>query len=46
MLAGIAMPGAKVEVSELCGLRTQDAFEDHIRVFGKGKKEREVGISP
>jgi site-specific recombinase XerD len=35
-----------IRVSELCGLRMQDIHEDHIRVFGKGKKEREVGISP
>jgi integrase/recombinase XerD len=35
-----------MRVSELCGLCVQDVFEDHIRVFGKGKKEREVGISP
>ena len=35
-----------IRVSELCGLRIQDVHDDHIRVFGKGKKEREVGISP
>ncbi|GCE03844.1 tyrosine-type recombinase/integrase [Dictyobacter aurantiacus] len=35
-----------IRVSELCGLRLQDVYEDHIRVFGKGRKEREVGIAP
>jgi len=35
-----------IRVSELCGLRIQDVHDDHIRVFGKGNKEREVGISP
>jgi site-specific recombinase XerD len=35
-----------IRVSELCGLRLQDVHEDHIRVFGKGKKEREIGIAP
>jgi len=35
-----------IRVSELCGLRLQDVHDDHIRVFGKGRKEREVGISP
>jgi integrase/recombinase XerD len=35
-----------IRVSELCSLRLQDVHEDHIRVFGKGKKEREIGVSP
>lgn len=35
-----------IRVSELCGLRLQDVHEDHIRVFGKGKKQREIGVSP
>ncbi len=35
-----------IRVSELCGLRLQDVYEDHIRVFGKGQKEREIGVSP
>ncbi|GLV59197.1 hypothetical protein KDH_60250 [Dictyobacter sp. S3.2.2.5] len=35
-----------IRVSELCGLQVQDVFDDHIRAFGKGKKEREVGVSP
>jgi site-specific recombinase XerD len=34
-----------IRVSELCGLRLQDVYDDHIRVFGKGRKEREIGIS-
>jgi site-specific recombinase XerD len=35
-----------IHVSELCWLRLQDMHEGHIRVFGKGKKEREIGVSP
>jgi site-specific recombinase XerD len=35
-----------IRVSELCGMCVQDVYNDHIRVFGKGKKEREVGVSP
>ncbi len=33
-------------VSELCGLIVEQAHEDYITVLGKGRKEREVGISP
>ena len=32
-----------VRVSELCGMRLDSVREDHIKVFGKGAKEREVG---
>ena len=35
-----------VRVSELCGLQVQDVHDDYIKVFGKGSKEREVGLSP
>jgi site-specific recombinase XerD len=35
-----------IRVSELCGLAIEWVHEDYIKVFGKGRKEREVGISP
>lgn len=31
-----------LRVSELCGLNIKDLGEDHVRVFGKGSKERVV----
>lgn len=34
-----------VRISELCNLRVQDVYNDYIHVLGKGKKDREVGIS-
>jgi integrase/recombinase XerD len=34
-----------VRISELCDLRVQDVHDDYIRVVGKGRKEREVGMS-
>jgi Site-specific recombinase XerD len=34
-----------IRISELCNLRVQDVHPDYIRVMGKGKKEREIGIS-
>jgi site-specific recombinase XerD len=35
-----------MRASELCGLTLDDIHQDHLRVFGKGRKEREVGLSP
>lgn len=35
-----------IRVSELCGLTIEQVHEDYIKVLGKGRKEREVGISP
>lgn len=35
-----------VRVSELCTMRLEDFHESYITVFGKGSKEREVGIAP
>lgn len=35
-----------IRASELCGLTLDNVFEDYIKVFGKGSKEREVGIGP
>ena len=35
-----------IRVSELCGLTLEQVHEDYITVFGKGRKEREVGIQP
>ncbi len=34
-----------IRISELCNLRVQDVHTDYIRVMGKGKKEREIGVS-
>ncbi len=34
-----------IRISELCDLRIQDVHTDYIRVVGKGKKDREVGVS-
>ncbi|HEV8191910.1 MAG TPA: tyrosine-type recombinase/integrase [Ktedonobacterales bacterium] len=35
-----------IRVSELCGLTLDDLHDNYITVFGKGAKEREVGIGP
>jgi integrase/recombinase XerD len=35
-----------VRVSELCSLTLDDVHEGYLKVFGKGRKEREVGVSP
>jgi integrase/recombinase XerD len=35
-----------IRASELCGLTLDHVYEDYIKVFGKGAKEREVGIAP
>lgn len=35
-----------IRVGELCGLTLDYVHDDHVRVIGKGSKEREVGISP
>lgn len=35
-----------MRVSELCGVTLDDIHEGYIKVFGKGRKEREVGVSP
>jgi integrase/recombinase XerD len=35
-----------IRASELCGLLLENVHEDYIKVFGKGSKEREVGIGP
>lgn len=35
-----------IRVSELCGLTLDDLHEGFLKVFGKGRKEREVGVSP
>ncbi len=35
-----------IRVSELCGLTLDDVHEGYFKVFGKGRKEREVGMSP
>jgi site-specific recombinase XerD len=35
-----------MRASELCGLTLDDLHQDHVIVMGKGRKEREIGISP
>ena len=35
-----------VRVSELCSIKVDDVQEGFIKIFGKGRKEREVGVSP
>lgn len=32
--------------NELCQLKTEDIYNGYIKIFGKGSKERMVGISP
>ncbi len=35
-----------MRLSELAGLKFQDVHETHVKVYGKGRKEREIGIHP
>ncbi len=35
-----------IRLSEVCGLKLGDVHETYLVVFGKGSKEREVGIGP
>jgi site-specific recombinase XerD len=35
-----------IRVAELCSLTLESMHEGYLKVFGKGRKEREVGISP
>ncbi|HEX4208070.1 MAG TPA: tyrosine-type recombinase/integrase [Ktedonobacteraceae bacterium] len=35
-----------MRVSELCGLKVSDVQDRYVRVFGKGRKEREIGLHP
>jgi integrase/recombinase XerD len=35
-----------IRVSVLCGLKLNGVHDDYLTVFGKGSKEREVGIGP
>lgn len=35
-----------IRVSELCSLRLVDVHQRHIKVRGKGHKEREIGVHP
>jgi site-specific recombinase XerD len=35
-----------IRVSELCGLTLDSVHDDHVKILGKGGKEREVGMSP
>ncbi len=35
-----------IRVSELCGLTLNDVHDGYLTVFGKGAKEREVGLGP
>jgi site-specific recombinase XerD len=42
----LVMLDTGVRISELCGLTLEDVREGYLKVFGKGRKEREVGVSP
>src|SRR6266571_6854736 len=35
-----------MRVSELCNLKVSDVHDRYVKVFGKGRKEREIGIHP
>lgn len=35
-----------MRVSEVCGLRVADVHDRYVRVMGKGRKEREIGMHP
>ncbi len=35
-----------IRIGELLGLTTDNVFDGYLKVFGKGSKEREVGIGP
>jgi integrase/recombinase XerD len=35
-----------MRLSELCGLDVDDVHEGFVKVFGKGRKEREIGVHP
>src|SRR5579859_4949004 len=35
-----------MRLSEVAGLQVQDVHETYVKVFGKGRKEREIGIHP
>jgi integrase/recombinase XerD len=35
-----------MRVSELCNLCVADVYDRHIKVMGKGRKEREIGLHP
>lgn len=35
-----------MRVSELCSLRVSDVYDRHVKVMGKGRKEREIGLHP
>lgn len=35
-----------MRISEICSLRVTDIHDTYVKVFGKGRKEREIGIHP
>lgn len=35
-----------MRIGELCGLKVTDVHERFVKVFGKGRREREIGIHP
>jgi integrase/recombinase XerD len=35
-----------IRLSELCGLKLEDVHDTYLTVFGKGGKQREVGLGP
>jgi len=40
------MADTGLRLSELAGLRVADVHSGYIKVFGKGRKEREIGVHP
>ncbi len=35
-----------MRLSEIAGLRVSDVYDSYVKVYGKGRKEREIGIHP
>lgn len=35
-----------MRIGELCGLKVSDVSDHYIKVFGKGRREREIGLHP
>ncbi|GCE27068.1 tyrosine recombinase XerD [Dictyobacter alpinus] len=42
----LTMLDTGMRVSELCGLQVTDVYDRYVKVFGKGRKEREIGLHP
>ncbi len=35
-----------MRIGELSGLRVNDVYDRYVKVFGKGRREREIGLHP